>query len=158
VARASEAAFQAKFFTFGGTLALQIFLQHMSSPPGYALDEAKLVCAGSSETPSLYAELAEKTPLFSNIHAITSSVPLLEGLMARIASASTGRKVERTIASFQVLFPSRSLETQRIRLLLLDDRTLPYEILGIQLSLHTLIFVPFPTLHTRPFSEARAHG
>jgi hypothetical protein len=46
VARAFEAAFHAKIFTFGGTAALQIFDQQGFSPSGKLLEAGKLACFG----------------------------------------------------------------------------------------------------------------
>jgi hypothetical protein len=69
VANSSDAAFQAKFLTFGGTLACHIFNQHGSLPAGYPLEAPKARCSLNA---SLYAVLTEKLPDFSGCQAMTS--------------------------------------------------------------------------------------
>jgi hypothetical protein len=90
VARAFEAAFHAKIFTFGGTATLQIFDQQGFSPSGKLLEAGKLACSGVDCSASLYALRTEKIPDFSNCHANTSSSPRLDGFIFRISSESIG--------------------------------------------------------------------
>ena len=150
VGRMSLASFHMKTLTFGGPIPLHIHDHSFLDPSGAELEDVAL-CPCLIFRARLYAQLTVNKPVFSQCHAMKSSIRLAGILILASSSTSAGLNTWISLSKSQS-FPSESNSSDTQRSLHLPGRVDTFSEIsqGIHGSLQILIWLPSPTLQMIP--------